>query len=316
MRSSPNKGEYKPADGLVAAVQVAKDLKMPLLVTGEPGTGKTDLAYWIKEYLESFTTNDGLTPIQSEVFRFNTKTTSSAKDLFYRYDALRHFGKQQENPIEFITFEAFGKAIINSRPAFHPIVLVDEIDKAPRDFPNDVLYEFEALTFKIEEASPEHISNFDFSRVSSSSRIEVDENGYIKRQKGTFPPFLLLTSNSEKNLPDAFLRRCLFYHITFPEKSKLLEILGSKSKISDSYRQHLESITDYFLNLRREGLKKPPATDELIKWIESLEQRGIEWGKILEGDRKMLSLLGDTLPVLVKNKEDWDKATKYIKRGI
>lgn len=312
MSTSKNKREYLPDRGLVAAVKVALDLKMPLLVTGEPGTGKTDLAYWISDNMQELSNSEE--ELSSEVYRFNTKTTSSAKDLFYRYDALRHFGRQKENPLHFINFEAFGKAIISSRKGFRPVVLVDEIDKAPRDFPNDVLFEFEVFSFKIEEATNADINAFDFTRYADGAPLNIDEDGYIHRQKKSMPPFLLLTSNSEKNLPDAFLRRCLFYHITFPGEEHLLNILKSKSGLSNNYSQHLQSIVKYFLEIRKEGLKKPPATDELIKWINSLSERGIDWEKALQGDRAMLEKMSDTLPVLAKNKDDWDKIRSKFNR--
>ncbi len=312
MSTSSNRRASLSDPGLIAAVKVALGLKMPLLVTGEPGTGKTDLAYWISDNMQELSGSEE--ELTSEVFRFNTKTTSSAKDLFYRYDALRHFGRQQENPLRFITFEAFGKAIINSRLGFRPVVLVDEIDKAPRDFPNDVLFEFEEFSFKIEEATNADINDFDFSRYADGSPLNIDEDGYIHRRKKTLPPFLLLTSNSEKNLPDAFLRRCLFYHITFPKEEHLLEILNLKSGLSNNYSQHLQSVVKYFLEIRKEGLKKPPATDELIKWINSLSEMGIDWEKALQGDKDTLRAMGNTLPVLAKNKEDSEKIKNKFNR--
>jgi MoxR-like ATPase len=238
--------------------------------------------------------------LNSEVFRFNTKTTSTARDLFYRYDAIRHFGKKR-SALEFITYEAFGNAILYSRVNHRPVVLVDEIDKAPRDFPNDLLFEFEEYAFRIEEAGNEDMRNYDF-QTKLGAEVTVDSNGYI-RSKCTTPPFLLLTSNSEKNLPDAFLRRCVFYHIEFPEKDLLWEIVERKTNIGTHHAQHKDIIIKYFLDIRESGMIKRPATAELVKWVESVIGRDIDWSLLKEND-EMREKLMQTLPVLAKNTND------------
>src|SRR5262245_52754184 len=195
---------YLPDPGLVDAVNVALLLGQPLLLTGEPGTGKTQLAYSLAWEL-------GFEPPLS----FETKSTSVARDLFYTYDAVSHFRAAQTREgsadvLSYITWNAFGAAILRSRPIEEvrqwlppdfahtgpqrSIVLIDEIDKAPRDFPNDLLNEVENLFFRVPELN--------------NARIEANED---RR------PVLVLTSNSEKNLPEAFLRRCVYYNIPFPE---------------------------------------------------------------------------------------------------
>ena len=307
-QTDSNQDKYFPDPGLRAAVEVARDLLMPLLVTGEPGTGKTELSKWIA----------GEEMLGSEIVRrFDTKTTSAAKDLFYRYDAIRHFSDKTANPLKYITFEALGLAILTAREgAPRQVVLVDEIDKAPRDFPNDVLFQFEKYAFRTEEATRDDFEKFDFTQLTGNKKIELDENDNIRlpllkgsKDKHVEPPFLLLTSNSEKNLPDAFLRRCVFYHIPFPKPDDLKKIVRAKAKVSENYLQHLDAVVDFFMGIRERGPIKRPATAELIKWMESLEKRKVDWTALKQEkpDTTMLEKLRDTMPVLLKNKEDLEK---------
>ncbi|MEY3367132.1 MAG: hypothetical protein RI973_287 [Bacteroidota bacterium] len=294
MANVAKKSPYIPDPGLAAAAGVALELELPLLVTGEPGTGKTQLAYWIADQ------------IGGEVLRFNTKTTSQAKDLFYRYDAIRHFRDSQHrevNPLHYIQFEALGKAILLSGQQRF-IVLVDEIDKATRDFSNDLLFEFEKLAFSIQEATPEDIAGFDWKQHHHIDRPSFDNNGNISCAAGTPRPVLVLTSNSEKNLPDAFLRRCAFYHIPFPNPEQLLDIVRAHGFLSPGFTEKVAAkAIAYFDQIREQGLRKKPATAELLAWLHLLKSRQLDPASAAS-DKETDAKIRQTFSLLAKNKED------------
>lgn len=279
---------YIASEGLRDAVNVAIMLGQPLLVTGEPGTGKTQLASSVAYELEL------PTPLV-----FHTKTTSTAKDLFYRYDALGHFHdahfRQEQTDIEkYITYEALGLAILLSMPpsetdSYLPerlrgrgparsVVLIDEIDKAPRDLPNDVLDEIENMSFTVRE----------------TGHTFAADKGYM--------PVVILTSNSEKNLPDAFLRRCVFYHIPFPTSDRLKEIVTRRLSFDGHFTpKMLEAAIKHFEKIRELSLKKKPATAELLAWVRVLDKKGIDTNDLKSGEVEALAF---TYAVLAKSKED------------
>lgn len=274
---------YLPSKGLVGAVNVSLNLGQPLLLTGEPGTGKTQLAHHVAHYFRL-----------GEVEVFNAQTTSTAKDLFYRYDALGHFqySQTQAEPLtpgqveeKYIRYQALGAAI---RSHSRRVVLLDEIDKAPRDLPNDVLAALEELRFDVPE-------------IGKSFRTTADNR-----------PIIIMTSNSEKNLPDAFLRRVAYFHIEFPSAAELLRILRQKLDGFDSEggKKQLDTIIEHFEMIRAKDkvkLKKPPATAELIQWAALLRKMDFDASKLNElsslsaEEREQLSL---SYSVLAKNKDD------------
>jgi MoxR-like ATPase len=269
---------YVASPALRDAVNVSLALGQPLLLTGEPGTGKTRLAWSIAHEL-------GL----GEPLVFYTKTTSSARDLFYRYDSLAHFqnaqmGAQGQTDVRrYISYEALGRAIIDS-PQRRSVVLIDEVDKAPRDLPNDILNELESMAFMVRETG-------ETFRADPANR-----------------PVLILTSNSEKNMPDAFLRRVVYYHIPFPDEATLTAIVQKRLSLSEAFRTRmLQDAIRHFMDLRQnKGLRKPPATAELLAWIHILDREQIDVNADVPAQ---VARLATSYSILAKTKEDLDKLT-------
>lgn len=293
---------YMPDEGLVDAVNVALVLGQPLLLTGEPGTGKTQLAHYLAWEL-------GL----GKVLEFETKSTSTATSLFYTYDSLRRFQDAQarvqiDSALPYITYNALGRAILMTQPRddvarwlpgtfvhdgpVRSVVLIDEVDKAPRDFPNDILNELDRLFFRVPEIDNEPI------------RADVDHR-----------PIVIITSNSEKDLPDAFLRRCIFYNIPFPARERMTEIIASRlhgNAAAGSDDALITLALELFYKLREPGagLVKKPATAELLDWLITLRHDAANTSNPL-ADRKVAL---KTVACLVKRKDDMARAIPVIEQ--
>jgi MoxR-like ATPase len=249
---------YIPSPDLVETVNLAIYLERPLLLKGEPGSGKTQLASAVARELE---------------LRFEPwyiKSTSRAQDGLYTYDALARLRDAQfekfgvsdpsrserfKNPESYIRFEQLGKAYTSDRPT---VVLIDEIDKADIDFPNDLLLELDEKKFFIKE---------------------VPETSKIREVKAKQSPIIIITSNDEKELPDAFLRRCLFFALSFPDKEQLLKIVKTRmAKLPGGASGALiDEAVERFIALRskqdRQGISsKKISTSELIDWIKVLHR--------------------------------------------
>jgi len=217
-------------------------LDQPLLVTGEPGCGKTALAWEVAAQLGC------------RVLEFHTKSTSVARDLLYQVDSLRRFhdastgDASAKDAGKYLAYRALGEAI---RSPTTVVVLIDEIDKAARDFPNDLLNELDQMEFEVPDVEPP------------------------LRFRANAKHFILITSNSERRLPMPFLRRCVYAHVKFPDAETLAKIVDLHC--GSPARSFVALAVHRFLELREtEGLAKPPTTGELIAWVRILQRMGID----------------------------------------
>jgi MoxR-like ATPase len=260
---------YIVSDALMDAVNVSVALGRPLLVRGEPGTGKTVLAANVAEAL-------GL-----GLIRWFIKSTTRAADGLYIYDTVQRlhdsrFGDRDVRDIrQYIKMGPLGDAFRSSE---RTVLLIDEIDKADLEFPNDLLNELDEMRFAISETGEE---------VVAAHR-----------------PIVIITSNNEKELPDAFLRRCVFHFIEFPGPELMARIVEVHHP--GLPRKLLERALERFYWLRHNcELRKPPSTSELIDWIAALRRSGLGTGEIEQG---LVPFLG----TLIKKESDLEEATAAL----
>ena len=236
--------EYIASDELIRSVNIAAALKKPLLLKGEPGTGKTMLAEAIAKSL-------GM-----ELLIWNIKSTTRAQDGLYVYDTVQRlydsqFGTEGVNDIgKYIRLGKLGEAFKREKQT---VLLIDEIDKADLEFPNDLLWELDKMEFYIPETG--------------------------ETVKATVRPIVIITSNAEKELPDAFLRRCIFHYIAFPDASMMERII--KAHYPDLEQKLIDGVLEAFYKIRDiRGLQKKPSTSEVLDWIQALSIGGIPVKKL------------------------------------
>ncbi len=259
---------YITSPELRHAVNVAAAIERPLLVRGEPGTGKTLLAGAVAEDL-------GL-----ELITWNVKSTSKAAEGLYVYDTVKRlqdsrFGDHDVSDIrQYIRLGPLGLALTSPEQV---VLLIDEIDKADLEFPNDLLHELDVMEFTIIETGDRH--------------------------RAAHRPLVVITSNAEKELPDPFLRRCIFHFIEFPDQELMTSIVrvhhpGIGGKL-------LEQCLARFYWLRTvKGLRKRPSTSELVDWIGALMAAGVQPGQLASE----IPFLG----ALIKKEEDVDAVGKAM----
>ncbi|MEL7544655.1 MAG: MoxR family ATPase, partial [Pseudomonadota bacterium] len=231
---------YVVSDDLKVAVNAAVTLERPLLIKGEPGTGKTVLAHEVAKALDA------------DLLEWHIKSTTKAQQGLYEYDAVSRLrdsqlGEERVKDISnYIRRGKLWEAFVHDSRA---VLLIDEVDKADIEFPNDLLQELDRMEFNVYETG---------ETVSAAHR-----------------PVVIITSNNEKELPDAFLRRCFFHYIKFPEPETMREIVDVHyPEIKDRL---VKTALSAFYNLRDvPGLKKKPSTSELLDWIKLLLNEDID----------------------------------------
>lgn len=263
--------QYVVSESLLRSVNIAIALSKPLLIKGEPGTGKTMLAEAISEALGK------------KLIIWNVKSSTKAQDGLYVYDTVQRLYDSQfggEGVSDVARYIKLGKLGEAFRSDEQVILLIDEIDKADLEFPNDLLWELDKMEFYIPETG--------------------------ETVKATKRPIVIITSNAEKELPDAFLRRCIFHYIAFPDREMMRQIIAAHFGALDEVLLE-ETLRAFYLLRDMPALVKKPSTSELLDWIQALRIGGIESERI----EKELPFAG----VLLKKTEDMEAAEYHFARG-
>ena len=257
--------EYIATSDLSVAVNAAITLEKPLLIKGEPGTGKTELARQVASSLSV------------PIIEWNIKSTTRAQQGLYEYDAVSRLRDSQlgnadiDNVTNYIKKGKLWEAFIADSKV---VLLIDEIDKADIEFPNDLLHELDKMEFHVYETG---------QQVTAKHR-----------------PIIIITSNNEKELPDAFLRRCFFHYIRFPDQSTLEKIVAIhfpniKKSLLD------RALTQFFEIRETPGLKKKPSTSEVLDWLKLLLADDITPNELRSDPKNILPKLHGAL---LKNEQD------------
>ncbi len=257
--------DYVSTEGLSIAVNASILLEKPLLVKGEPGTGKTELARQVAKSLNL------------QIIEWNIKSTTKAQQGLYEYDAVSRLRDSQlgENNInEVKNYIKKGKIWDSFESQSKSVLLIDEIDKADIEFPNDLLQELDKMEFYVYE---------------TGELIKANQR-----------PIVVITSNNEKELPEAFLRRCFFHYIQFPEIDVLEKIV--KVHFPDIKKKLLDEALKRFFEIRKvPGLKKKPSTSEVLDWIKLLVVEDLDPSDLKYDGKHLLPKLHGAL---IKNEQD------------
>ncbi|MDP1541581.1 MAG: MoxR family ATPase [Polycyclovorans sp.] len=257
---------YVATDDLMMAVNAAVTLERPLLVKGEPGTGKTQLAREIAQAMDA------------PFIDWAIKSTTKAQHGLYEYDAV---SRLRDSQLGDARVKDIGNYIIKGKlweafeAAQRPVLLIDEIDKADIEFPNDLLRELDQMEFYVHELR--------------------------RTVRADMRPIILITSNNEKELPDAFLRRCFFHYIRFPDKDTMQQIVDVH--FPDLKKNLVKEAMEVFFGLRElPGLKKKPSTSELLDWLKLLLAEDIDPAVLRDASSK--KALPPLYGALLKNEQD------------